>query len=65
MYANGDGVLKDYVMAHMWFNIASANGNERAGKNRAILENNMTREQIAEATRWATTCMASDYADCG
>ena len=25
---NGEGVLKDSVLAHMWFNIAGANGNE-------------------------------------
>ena len=26
MYENGDGVPHDFVVAHMWYNIASANG---------------------------------------
>ena len=28
MYANGWGVLKDSLLAHMWLNIAGANGHE-------------------------------------
>jgi uncharacterized protein len=28
MYNYGDGVLKDNITAHMWYNISSANGNE-------------------------------------
>ncbi|MFT5343826.1 MAG: TPR repeat protein [Paracoccaceae bacterium] len=64
MYDTGKGVLKDFVAAHMWYNIAAANGSEKGAKNRDLIEKDMTREQIAEATRWAKTCMASDYADC-
>jgi len=26
MYANGQGVAQNYVRAHMWFNLAAANG---------------------------------------
>ena len=63
-FQSDNGVSKDIVMAHMWFNIASAAGHSSAGKNRDMVENDMNREQIAEATRWAQTCMASDYADC-
>ena len=28
MYYNGHGALADYIMAHMWYNIGAANGNE-------------------------------------
>ena len=28
MYDNGQGVLQDNVLAHMWFNLGAANGNE-------------------------------------
>ena len=34
MYENGTGVLQDNVTAHMWYNIASANGHEMAGEYR-------------------------------
>jgi TPR repeat protein len=32
MYAEGHGVLQDYVTAHMWANIASMNGDKIAPK---------------------------------
>jgi S1-C subfamily serine protease len=52
-YANGQGVAKDYVEAYMWWLLAAGQGNEDATKNMTSLENNMTREQIAEAQRLA------------
>ena len=64
MYANGEGVLKDYVLAHMWWNIAGANGNEFAKEVRDNLERAMTRAEISRATELARECMASDYQDC-
>ena len=64
MYGNGLGVLKDSVLAHMWFNIAGANGNEAAREDRDNLERDMTRAEISRATELARTCMASDYQDC-
>jgi len=36
MYDTGQGVPQDYVLAHMWFNIASVNGIEEATRNRAL-----------------------------
>jgi TPR repeat protein len=53
IYANGDGVLKDAVEAHAWLNVAGANGNEEAKENLAKIEKEMTKEQIAEATKLA------------
>ena len=64
MYANGWGVLKDSVLAHMWLNIAGANGEEAARKQRDNLEDDMTRAEISRATELARACMASDYQDC-
>ena len=59
--AFGEGVLKDAVLAHMWFNIASANGNEAAGELRdTFVEDNMTRDEISRAIELARTCMTSD-----
>ena len=64
MYYNGWGVLKDSVLAHMWFNIAGANGDEDARENRDNLERDMTRAEISRATELARACMTSDYQDC-
>ncbi len=52
-YALGNGVPKDYVEAHKWLNLASANGDEDAKKDLPIVEESMTKEQIAEAQHLA------------
>ena len=64
IYANGWGVLQDAVLAHMWYNIGGANGNELGTKNRGEIEKLMSREQTAEAQALARVCMASNYQDC-
>jgi TPR repeat protein len=51
MYANGQGVPQDYVQAHMWANLAAAQGNKSAVKGSEFLTKEMTPEQIAEAQR--------------
>ena len=63
-YASGEGVLKDSVLAHMWLNIAGANGSEVAREWRDNFERDMTRAEISRATELARECMASDYQDC-
>ena len=65
MYAAGPGgVLKNSVLAHMWSNIAGANGNASARKLRDHLERDMTRAEVSRATELARVCMTSDYQDC-
>ncbi len=53
MYSAGDGVPQDYVKAHLWFNLAAAQGNEDARELRDLWAKKMTPEQIAEAQRLA------------
>lgn len=53
MYASGKGVIQDYIQAHVWFNLAAAQGNERAFEAREKVAEAMTSEQIAEAQRLA------------
>jgi TPR repeat protein len=65
MYLTGRGVIKDDVIAHMWLNLGGANGYAVGSEGRGIVEESMTREQIAEAQALARRCMASDYQDCG
>ena len=64
MYGDGKGVPQDYVTAHMWINLASANGNEIDADRRNWFAMWMGPNQIAEAQRRARVCMASDYKDC-
>ena len=65
MYQFGDGVLQDNVTAHMWYNIASANGHEKAGEFRDKLADLMTADAIEKATAMASECMKSNYKKCG
>ena len=51
MYSNGEGVPEDLVYAYMWYNLSAAQGHEMAQENKDIIEQRMTREQIAEAQR--------------
>ena len=52
------------MLAHMWLNIADANGDASARELRDNLERDMTRAEISRATELARACMASDYQDC-
>lgn len=53
LYGNGKGVPQDYVQAHMWLNLAAAQGHKDADYFRDILAKKMTPAQIAEANRLA------------
>ncbi len=49
MYHEGFGVPQHYIRAHMWANLATANGHENGAMLRAKIEEKMTPEQIKEA----------------
>ena len=53
MYSKGLGVPQDYVQAHMWVNLAAAQGDENARKARDKLAEKMPPAQITEARRLA------------
>ena len=54
LYDQGEGVTQDYVLAHMWWDLAAARGNENAAINRDDLAaHKMTPDQITEAQRLA------------
>ena len=65
MYDFGKGVLQDNSLAHMWYNISSANGHEIAGQHRDRIAERMTPEQIGETQAMARECMRSNYQNCG
>ena len=51
MYVNGEGLLKDAVIAYAWLNIAAANGQTEAANMREVLSGRLSSEQIAEAQK--------------
>ena len=53
MYQLGKGVPQDYVEAHKWFNLATAQGDKLAKWFRDDVASLMTPAQIAEAQRLA------------
>ena len=64
MYAEGQGVEKNLLLAHMWSNIAIANGLETANGLRDSLVKKMTSEEIAKAQELAKDCGLKKYMDC-
>ena len=64
-YVFGDGVIQSKVLAHMWFNIAAANGYEDAEGARLGMAMRMTDEEISKAQQMASECMSSNYQNCG
>ncbi len=52
-YSQGEGVAKDYLEAHKWMLLAGAQAVPDAQKGMTILENKMSREQIAEGQKLA------------
>ena len=51
MYFTGEGVPQDLVLAYMWCNLSAAQGNDVARESKDGIEEQMTREEIAEAQR--------------
>ena len=64
MYAEGKGTLQRNTHAHMWFNLASANGHSEAAQERDVLAEKMTPVLVDKAQDLAAACMDSDYQDC-
>ena len=53
MYIKGKGVIQDYMMAHMYTNLAASNGLENADHIRDTLATIMTPDQIGKAQQMA------------
>ena len=64
MYAAGQGVIRDWVFAHMWGNLAASNGNENGGKLREIAAKNMTPADLSTAQKLARECVLKKYKGC-
>ena len=64
MYANGEGVPENDVMAYVWFSVSATQGTESARENRDIISKELTTEQRAKGQEIATRCFDSDFKDC-
>ena len=64
MYANGEGVIKDKILAHMWFNIAASNGHEKGREYRDKIVTTMSPSQIEKAQDLARGCVSNNYKGC-
>ena len=61
-YSTGhEGMPVDYVMAHMWLNVAAMNGNEAARELRGEISGDMSREEVAEAQRLAREWVGTSH----
>ena len=65
MYLKGLGVLSDYVLSHMWYNIASVNGHKLGTMATESVAEKMTPAAIEKAQAMARECMSSGYTKCG
>ena len=64
MHANGDGVPQSNVRAYIWWSVAAAQGQEDAKRNRGLVTERLTPDQLTQAQQIATRCIESDYQDC-
>ena len=53
LYSTGQGVGRDYVIAHKWFNLAALQGSHEARLFRGEIALDMTSQEIAHAQRLA------------
>ena len=63
MYLKGQGVLQDFLRAHMWFNIASSRGHKTANVQLVKLTKELNVDQVATAQKLAQNCVASNFKD--
>ena len=58
-YSTGQGVPRDYIAAHKWFNLAAIQGVQRAAVDRQELASEMSAAEVAQAQRQAREWLAS------
>lgn len=62
LYEDGLGVAQNFVKAHLWFNLAAAQGHEKARKAREALAARMAAGQVARAQKLAADWKPSSAA---
>ena len=64
VYVKGKDAIQDYIKAHMWFNIAAAQGNRTARDYRDRIAKRMMPKDISTAQRLARSCLSRNYIGC-
>jgi len=64
MYDEGDGVTQDQVRAHMWYDLAAEQGYEVAAETRDLLAKDMKKQDVEQAQKLASECLAKNYKNC-
>ena len=57
MYSNGQGILKDNIMAYVWFNIAAADDSKLATDNRDFIASRLDRTELKKARKLSRLCL--------
>ena len=65
LYNKGHGAPQNFVLAHMWANIAAAQGDTEAEELRDAITEKITPEQIAKAQMLAEKCISQEFSNCG
>ena len=65
LLGTGKGVLQDLGSAHMWLNIAAANGASDGFRQMDKLARKLTAEELENTPVRTRRCMESNYSDCG
>jgi hypothetical protein len=63
-YANGEGVLKDFITSYSWANISRYNSVD-AKPLFDFLENKMSMNDVSKAQALSKRCLESNYKNCG
>jgi TPR repeat protein len=62
LYNNGRGVAQDYVIAHKWFSLAAAQGDERAAEYRDVVAGSIVPKQEPTVEQGEAAYESGDYA---
>ena len=64
LYARGLAELQDFERAHMWFNIAAANGHQSGRKFRDRIATKMSSDAVSNAQKMAQACVDNKLQNC-
>ena len=57
-------ISHNYILAHMWFNLATSSGHEKGVKGREFVAKKLNPTQIMQAQDLARACATKNYKDC-
>ncbi len=64
MYYNGHGIKKDYILSHMWANLAASMGNKYGREVENHVMKLLTKPQHQQALKLFRECLGKKYKGC-